>query len=109
VSLELSVLVVTLHAYGVKLLVTLKRSCNIFLRILNNTEYLLGCRKFGTIPTTALFRPDVFWILVTEGARMPFCMAILYITIDHFLQLFLLIVAFFFSKHKVALNVCIYT
>jgi len=84
-----------------------------FFAILNNTEYhyIWAVANLVRYPLQRYLDPSlyVFWILVTEGVRIPFCMAILYITIDHFLQLFLVIVAFFFSKHKVALSVCIYT
>ena len=111
-SLVLSVLVIALHAYGIRLLVALKNSMgprhvfianfsmwNIFWAVTNLVRYPLQRCLHGEL--------YVYWILGTEGARIPFYLAILYITIDRFLQLFLHLsyCECFFSKHKVALSV----
>ena len=89
-SVVLSVMAIGLHCTG---LVLLKKSkdrhtfianfslWNIFWALSNLVRYPLIRYGSGRIFN--------YWTLVIEGARIPFYMAILYITIDRFLQLYL--------------------
>ena len=112
VSLILSIFVIILHSYGLRLLQTIKQKSgekhifianfslwNIFWALSNLVRYPLI--RYGSD------RIFTYWTLVIEGARIPFYMAIFYITIDRFLQLYLHMRYHrcFFKKRKILLSV----
>ena len=103
-SLLLSVLVIVSHLYGLRLL---NRVGDKHTFIANYSWWLIfwaisNLARYPIIRFATTGSVYVYWTLVIEGARIPFYLAILYITFDRFFQLFLHLryERSFLRKHK---------
>ena len=109
-SLFLSLLVIVLHLYGLRLLHRLSDKHT----FIANLSLWLIFWAFSNLIRYPLIRYSadivyVYWTLIIEGARIPFYLSILYITIDRFFQLFLHLRynRSFLKKHK--LTLCLFS
>lgn len=90
-SLLFSILVIVLHSYGLRLL---NRIGDKHTFIANYSLWLIfwAISNLVRYPIIQFATKDsvyTYWTLVIEGARIPFYLAIVYITFDRFFQLFL--------------------